>query len=633
MLLRRINVQTSTRTNGPDTSRIRHLPSHLVNQIAAGEVIERPAAAVKELVENSIDAGATSIDIALRDGGKTLIQISDDGHGMNRDELSDCLERHATSKLLDDDLLNIHTLGFRGEALPSIASVSHVTIQSRSANNGDAWEIICDNGEKSEPRPSSHFKGTQITVRNIFYKTPARLKFLKSDKAEFMAVKEVLYRLALAHPNITFRLTHQEKTVGDFQVYNDATSDIERQKMRVQKIIGPDFGENAIAINNLRESMTLGGLISLPTYHRATSQQQYLFVNGRPVKDKLLHSALRAAYADVLPGNRFPVAVLFLTVPTKEVDVNVHPAKTEVRFRDAQSVRNFLVSTLKHAILGDSRTTSSHLVDKAISSFHQDNHQPSAGYTASYGNSMRPVMPPPVTQNMTERAHDVYKPLFEAEPTANNMSTPYIDEVQQEVDINAEAYPLGAAKAQVHKNYIISQTADGLVIIDQHAAHERLVYEKLKAQLTEKGIQKQGLITPEIVTLPEDKIDTLVSEQEYLDRFGLSIEPFGKDAVSINAIPAILSSTKIAWATLLDDIAETLQANLDHNMLEEKINHRLATDACHGSVRSGRILNNAEMNALLRDMERTPLSGQCNHGRPTYVSLKLSDIEKLFGRK
>lgn len=606
--------------------RIRHLPETLVNQIAAGEVIERPAAAVKELVENAIDAGATSVAIDLRDGGKSLIRISDNGIGMNHDELIACLDRHATSKLKGDDLLNIFTLGFRGEALPSIGAVSRLSIACRARETpNEAWEIKVEGGRKDAPIPSAHPEGTRVEVRDLFYATPARLKFLKGDKAEYAAVKDTVMRLAMAFPAIGFRLTHNDAlslslpaaTQGDLW---------DQRRERLSALLGADFAANTVAIEAEREDVRLEGYAGLPTWSRGTSQNQYLFVNGRPVRDKLLQGAMRGAYADLLPGDRHAVAVLFLDLPPTEVDINVHPAKAEVRFRDSAGVRGLLVGSIRHTMMqkagqGSATTLSDRTLAALQSTTSNAPHTPSYGT----GNLAYSYTPAP-SYGLAERTYEHYRPLGSLQPAARAEATPTIAALQD------QDYPLGAARAQIHENYIIAQTANGMVIIDQHAAHERLIYERFKAQVMEAGkIESQGLLVPEIITLDDTDIARLMDAAEQLDQLGLRIEPFGPDAVAVQAVPALLSG-RAEISRLVRDICDELAEQGSTQGLEDRINALLSTMACHGSVRSGRVLNVDEMNALLRQMEATPKSGQCNHGRPTYITLGLKDIERLFGR-
>jgi len=605
--------------------RIRYLPENLINQIAAGEVIERPFAAVKEMVENALDAGATKIAVDLRAGGKSLIVISDNGHGMGRADLIAAVDRHATSKLKGDDLLNIGTLGFRGEALASIGAVSRLKIMTREQGGAEGFEIAVEGGRKSDPAPSAYPAGTQVEVRDLFYATPARLKFLKTDKAEFMAVKDTLLRLAMAFPYVGFRLTHEGKEAMNFPADADSQN-------RLNAILGKDFGENAMAIAAEREGFTLSGFASLPTYNRGTGLYQYLFVNGRPVRDKLLQGCIRAAYADVLFRDRHPVLALFLEAPAGEVDVNVHPAKAEVRFRDPALVRGLIISALKHAIHahGTQSATLGHVA--ALEAFRPQLSSPlpfsrgsGAPVPRSYIQGHLSDSAP--ARQSYESAYQGFAPSFA--PAART------EPVFEEADISNVYpldYPLGAARAQFHENYIIAQTGDGIVIVDQHAAHERLVYERFKAQLAERGVERQGLLSPEIVDLDGGAAERLLGYAESLAQLGLEIEAFGAGAVAVQAVPALLGA-KTDIGGLVRDLADEISEYDRAQGLEERLNALLSRMACHGSVRSGRRMNEAEMNALLRQMEGTPLSGQCNHGRPTFITLSLADIEKLFGRR
>ena len=599
--------------------RIRYLPETLINQIAAGEVIERPAAALKELVENAIDAGTRKIEVDIRGGGKSLIVVRDDGHGMSAEELGAALDRHATSKLPGDDLLNIKHMGFRGEALPSIAAVARVKIMTHSQETGEAHEITVEGGKKHDIAPSSHPKGTQIEVRDLFYATPARLKFLKSERAEAMAVKDTLTRLAMAHHNIAFRLMNDGKASLNLPAVLSAQD-------RLATILGKEFGENSIAIEAERDGLTLGGFAGLPTLHRGTSQYQYLFVNGRPVRDKLLHGCVRAAYSDVLHGGRHPMLALFLEVPPEQVDINVHPAKAEVRFRDPGVVRGLIISALKHALHEGGFQSSSDIGQRALGAMRPANTPLPAGrgsaavprsFNTSYG-------------NLAEAPHASYEDTFQTFAPLTNETAPAA-KAEPIRTFETQNFPLGAARAQLHENYIVAQTKDGLVIVDQHAAHERLVYERFKAQVAKTGIEKQGLLAPEIIELDEKQSSLLLENTAHLSKLGLEIEPFGTGAIAVQSVPAILGEKTNVTALvkdLADNVLETGEAGLN-----ERINDILSTMACHGSVRSGRRMNAEEMNALLRQMEATPYSGQCNHGRPTYIELSLKDIEKLFGRR
>jgi DNA mismatch repair protein MutL len=606
--------------------RIRYLPDTLINQIAAGEVIERPAAAVKELVENAIDAGATRIEIDLREGGKSLIAVSDNGCGMSGQELVAALDRHATSKLPDDDLLNIRHMGFRGEALPSIAAVARVKISTR-AKDFPGWEITCEGGKKREPVPSSYPVGTRIEVRDLFYATPARLKFLKTEKAEYQAVKNAVSHLAMAFPQIAFRLTHNETTGLNLPP-------VAGVQQRLAAVLGGDFGDNAMAIEAERGGIRISGHAGLPTYSRGTAQYQYLFVNGRAVRDKLLNASLRVAYADVLPRDRHPVVALFLQLSPEEVDVNVHPAKAEVRFRDAAGVRSLVITALKQALLENGfRSSSAHAIPFLSSrppAFAEGKLRPGSmapftPYAPSVpGGSMDPGL------RRDDIAWGIMNEALQLD-WGGQISPSARAEILEAPASEAAHFPLGAARAQIHENYIIAQNKNGLVIIDQHAAHERLVYERFKAQVETHGIEKQGLLTPEIVPMEDDVIESLMKHAGMLAKLGLEIEPFGAGALAVQAIPALLSG-KADITRLVRDLADELTEHDTAGGLERQLNQVLSTMACHGSVRSGRRMNAEEMNALLRQMEQTPLSGQCNHGRPTYIELKLTDIEKLFGR-
>ena len=600
--------------------RIRHLPDHLVNQIAAGEVIERPAAAVKELVENALDAGATEIRIDLREGGKSLIKITDNGSGMNAEELGAALERHATSKLPEDDLVHIYTMGFRGEALPSIASVSRLNITSMAQDTDEAWVIKAEGGKKSNPVPAAHGPGTTVEVRDLFYATPARLKFLKTERAEYGAIKEAVSRIAMAFPDVQFTIQHNGKTTLDLP--RALGSEEDKMKARLSAIIGKDFGENAVAVKAERDELSITGFAGLPSYDRATSASQYLIVNGRPVKDKLLYGCVRAAYSDLMPRDRHAVAALYLTLPPEEVDINVHPAKAEVRFKDAGMIRGMVISALKHTLLEQGgQVTSSTISYAALSRMSPQNSQaPAMPFRTSYSSGTH------TNAALAEKMQQSYAPLsFDMQPSAR------AEDVPQESQ-PYEAYPLGAARAQIHENYIVAQSEDGLVLIDQHAAHERLVYERFKMQQSEGGVKAQGLLSPEIVDLDDIKSAALLEQAETLRELGLDIEPFGAGSIAVRTIPAILGN-KADIIKLVQDLAEELCEHGKTTLLEEKINHILATMACHGSVRSGRRLNVEEMNRLLRDMEETENSGYCNHGRPTYIRLSLKDIEKLFSRR
>lgn len=627
---------------------VRYLPDHLINQIAAGEVIERPASALKELIENAVDAGARNIEIDIRDGGKTLLRVKDDGLGMNKQDLAAAVDRHATSKLPKDTLEEIQSFGFRGEALPSIASVSHMIIKTRAEGNDDAWQLIIDNGRKSDVIPCAHCKGTLVEIRDIFKSVPARLKFMKTDRAEYSAIRDVVIRQSMANTKVSFKLNHNNKTSLSLQAPANAEDSQAFLKRRAGQILGQEFTQNSIFIDQSVDNMRLYGLISLPTYHKATAQNQYFFVNKRPVKDKLLHGVTRAGYMDVLPSDRHAVVMLYLEVPGHEIDVNVHPAKAEIRFQKAQEVRRLVVTTLRHALHEHGGRSSGHISKKLIekiqqgtAGFESSGAFRSSSSAASLSLSSTSVNPAlrayPAGPELREQSYEAYKPLFTTEPCARTQDIPNTGDISQDLSreeqsIDENDYPLGAPRAQIHENYIISQTKQGLVIVDQHAAHERLVYEKLKNQVRENGVISQAFLTPEIVELSHEEYEILLEHQRDLTTYGLQIQAFGPSAISISSAPSILQG-KIGWSRLIKDIAQTYLDNAERNALEEKIFERLSSAACHGSIRSGRRLNKDEMNALLREMEKTPLSGQCNHGRPTYVTLDLSDIEKLFGRR
>ena len=594
--------------------RIRHLPDYLVNQIAAGEVIERPAAAVKELVENAIDAGASVVEVDLREGGKAMIRVRDNGGGMSREELTSAVERHATSKLPDDDLVNIRHLGFRGEALPSIGAVSRLTITTKNRDEANGWSLLLEGGKKHDAAPAAHPVGTTVEVKDLFYATPARLKFLKTERAEYAAVKEMLTRIAMAHPGVSFKLTHNGANSLSLNGEQGELSDTRRT--RLSALIGRDFGANSVAIDAQREYVAVTGYAGLPSYDKGSAQHQFLFVNGRPVRDRLLLGCVRAAYSDLLSRDRHPVVALYIDVPPEEVDVNVHPAKAEVRFRDSALVRGAIVSALKHALHAGGMTTSSTISDFALSSFRpQANNGPALPYAR--GNSY------PRYSNLAEKEAPGYAPLMQAIPSARA-------ELQSVPETTS--YPLGAPRAQLHENYIVAQTEDGIVLIDQHAAHERLVYERFKAQMKDGSIATQGLLIPEIIDLSDTRAAAILEKADLFRKLGLEIEAFGQGSIAVRSTPSILNR-KLDLQRLVEDIADELSDNDSSMLLEEKLNAVLSTMACHGSVRSGRRLSIEEMNALLRQMEETENSGHCNHGRPTYVTLSLKDIEKLFHRR
>jgi DNA mismatch repair protein MutL len=596
---------------------LRRLPSNLVNQIAAGEVVERPASAVKELVENAIDAGARRISVTLKEGGRTFLAVVDDGVGMSPQELALAVERHCTSKLPADDLADIRTLGFRGEALPSIASVSRFTITSRPNGADTAWSLQIDGGAKGEPRPAAHPAGTRVEVRDLFFATPARLKFLKEPRTESSHVADAIRRLAMAHPAIGFRLESEERALFDLPAANPSLLDKPgaARLERLAAIMGRDFADNSVAIDANREGFRLTGFAGLPTLNRPTSQHQYLFVNGRPVRDKLLNGAVRGAYQDFLARDRNPMVALFLDAPPEMVDVNVHPAKTEVRFRDAGIVRGLIVGALRTALSAAGHRASTTVSDAALGAF-----RPHTGYAT-----------PLPFQNRGGNGYAAPIPRGLAEAAMQFMAPPSVRTEEPVASGDAAHYPLGVARAQLHETYIVAQTDQGVVIVDQHAAHERLVHEKLKNQLEAEGVKRQALLLPEVVEVGEDGARRLTQRAGELAAMGLVLEPFGLGAVVVRETPALLGEADIQG--LVRDLADELAEMGDHLSLKEKVEEVCGTLACHTSVRAGRRLTVEEMNALLRQMEATPHSGQCNHGRPTYVELKLADIERLFGRR
>ncbi len=598
--------------------RIRQLDDAAANRIAAGEVVERPASAIKELVENAIDAEARRIEIAYADGGKTLMRVSDDGYGIPADELELALSRHATSKIDGSDLLNIHTFGFRGEALPSMGAVGRLSITSR-AQGSDAAAVISVNGGRLEPvRPAALSKGTVVELRDLFHATPARLKFLRSDRAEATAIIGVVKRLAMAEPHIGFTL--RDVSGGGagrvvFQVDPQNGDLFDALHGRLAKILGNDFAANSLQIDAEREGISLTGFASLPTYSRGSAVAQYMFVNGRPVKDKVFYGAIRAAYSDFLHRDRHPALALFLECAPALVDVNVHPAKSEVRFRDPGQARGLIVSALRHALAEAGHRASTTVADATLGAFRPENRPVAPVYQ----------MQPRPSGVSLQRAYEAQQPAFQETAPAYSGR---VEPVQPEPV--AADQPLGAARAQIHENYIIAQTPDGMVIVDQHAAHERLVYEKLKTQMAENGVAAQALLIPEIVELPPERHAQILEAAPELARLGLVLEDFGGSAICVRETPAILG--QVNAGAMIRDVCDEL-ADMDQTQtLKDRIEAILSRVACHGSIRSGRIMRAEEMNALLREMEATPHSGQCNHGRPTYVELKLSDIERLFGR-
>src|SRR5262245_3368364 len=583
---------------------IRQLPPNLINRIAAGEVVERPASVVKELVENAVDAGAGRIDVVAHGGGLSLIRVTDDGSGMDRDDLVLAVERHATSKLKDDDLSHILTLGFRGEALPSIAAVARLTITSRARGADEAYEIAVDGGRKDQIKPAAIGEGTRIEVRDLFYATPARLKFMKSERAETAAIADVVKRLALANPEIAFSVSTGDRATLRLEPCPPGLLD--HGLARLGRILGEEFVTDALAVRATRGSLAVEGFAGLATLHRPNSLGQHLVVNGRPVRDKLLAGAVRGGYGDLVPNGRHPMLALFLTLPPDEVDVNVHPAKTELRFRDAQAVRALIVTALHEALGSAQHRATASLSQEALARMTRPagTHTPDRQAFGFVDRAQAPLAPISTPSAVTHVGAD---------------------------DDSAVAFPLGAARAQVHDTFIIAETENSLVIVDQHAAHERLVYERLKKAFANGGLSRQMLLIPEVVELDADAAERLAGAAADLERLGLVVGAFGQSAVVVREVPALLGQGNIKG--LMRDLADELAGGEGSLVVAERLDHVLSTMACHGSVRAGRRLNAAEMNALLRDMEETPFSGQCNHGRPTYVELKLADIEKLFQRR
>jgi DNA mismatch repair protein MutL len=601
---------------------VRQLEPGIINRIAAGEVVERPASVVKELVENALDAGATRVDILTDGGGRRLIRITDDGLGMTRDDLALSVERHATSKLPDDDLMAISTLGFRGEALPSIGSVARLGIVTRHASEPHAWAIAVDAGTKSEVKPAALTEGTRVEVRDLFYATPARLKFLKVDRTESEAIRDVVRRLAMSRPDVAFTLAGEERAPVTWAA---ALPDAAGRLARLGDILGADFRQNAVEVAGGREGLHIEGYAGLPTFSRANSLSQYLFVNGRSVRDKLLVGAVRGAYADYLPRDRYPVVALFVTLDARELDVNVHPAKTEVRFRDAGLVRSLIVRSLQEALGRDSSRAATTGGAATVSAFRPN--------TSPRRNWDWRVSPARGGLSSVAMGAAAMAGLAEAAQAAFDVGAPSADARVNNIEPTPDLIdkPLGAARAQVHETYIVSQTRDGIVVVDQHAAHERLVYERMKAALEKTGVARQILLIPEVVELDEADVGRLTERADELARYGLVLEAFGPGAVAVRETPSMLG--EMDAGAFVRDLAEHMAEWSEALPLERRLMHVAATMACHGSVRAGRRLKPEEMNALLREMEVTPNSGQCNHGRPTYVELKLSDIERLFGRK
>jgi len=609
------------------------LSETIINQIAAGEVVERPASVVKELVENAIDAQARRIDIVTVGGGKSLIRITDDGVGIAEQEMVMAISRHCTSKM-GEDIHDIKALGFRGEALPSIGSVSKLRLVSRPSHASQGAEIRVIGGKIEGPRPASSNKGTIVEVRDLFFVTPARLKFLRTDRAEASAITDIVKRLAIAFPQIHFTLSGSDRTLFDWP---GAANDTDGQARRIAQIMGREFIDNALAVDASREGVRLQGFVSIPSYNRGNALQQFTYVNGRPIRDKMLGGAIRAAYMDALARDRHSIVALFMTLDPADVDVNVHPAKADVRFRDPGLVRGLMIGAIREtlarahqpstggasAMLGAFRSperfpvgSSSAMPLRAPTQWGNESHGWHAGM-------VHPVHRPLEVEN--GGFHEDGPPIADFPPQADSR------EISAQSGLDAPAHPLGAARAQIHKNYIIAQNDDSLIIVDQHAAHERLVYEAMKQALYATPLPSQMLLMPEIVDLGGDEAAQLLVHAEYLKKFGLVIESFGAGAVLVRETPAMLGEMDVV--ALIRDLADEAADFDSTNGLELMLNHVAATMACHGSVRSGRVLKHEEMNALLRQMEITPGSGTCNHGRPTYIELKLADIERLFGRR
>ena len=633
---------------------IRRLSPDVVNRIAAGEVVERPAAAVKELVENALDAGARRISVSIEAGGLKRMVIEDDGCGMSAEDLVVALERHATSKLVPDDagrvdLLNIHTMGFRGEALPSIASVSRMSISSRAAGE-DAAEVFIEAGRIEGPKPSAFTgrgeTGTRVEVRDLFHATPARLKFMKGERAESMAVTDTIKRLAMANPEVAFSLENNGRNSLRYGVEAEGA---EGHLARLGAIMGREFKDNALEVDAEREGVRLSGFAGLPTLNRGNAQMQFLFVNGRPVKDRMLNGVIRAAYQDFLARDRHPMAALFVDLDPEYVDVNVHPAKTEVRFRDAGNVRGLMIGALRHALAAAGHRASTTVADYALGKVKieeatapnlwsvppapERQASPSSYYRQPVGPDLDAPLEPSGLHGAGFQESPAPSYAQSYAPDWRNDGAPSA-RVEPDAMAPQEApkdFPLGVARAQLHETYVVAQTADGIVIVDQHAAHERLVYEDMKRQMAAGGVKRQAMLIPDVVELSEDEAERVLERAEELAELGLEIEPFGVGAVCVRATPALFGEMDAAG--LIRDLADDF-AEYDAGLaLKERFEEVMGNMACRGSVRAGRRLNGEEMNHLLRQMEATPHSGQCNHGRPTYVELKLADIEKLFGRR
>ena len=577
---------------------IKKLPDNLINQIAAGEVIERPSSALKELIENSIDAGASKISISLSEGGKTLIEVIDDGMGMNLQDLKMCIERHATSKINDSDLMHINSLGFRGEALPSIGSIANLVIESYDKLKDEAWKISIINNKKNI-EPSLIRFGTKVTITDLFLKVPARLKFMKTNATEIRYCKEVVKHLAMSHPKISFSLTIDSKRIFNWE--KSEKTDFEGTKNRLYQVMGEDFIKSSVSVHMERDGLILAGMVGMPTLNRNTGREQYLFVNNRPVKDRSLIGALRGAYKGLIEHNRFPVAVLFLDIISQDVDINVHPAKIEVRFKDSGKVRSIIVSGVRKALEKAGLNTASEISNALIDKISFDE------------------------QVINDNSNNINLQNINLSPSSR-----LAENIDSDSFNNQRTYPLGSAIAQAHGTYIISETENGLILIDQHAAHERIVLEKIREGFLNSNIQKQILLIPEVVELSVDHFEVIIKHKDSLIKLGLVIEEFDNNTIIIREHPAILD--KVNFSILIKDIAEEIIDFGSEFVLSERLDNICGNMACHSSIRSGRLLLTSEMNALLREMEVTPNSSQCNHGRPTFIKLSVTDIEKLFGR-
>ena len=608
-------------------TRIRQLPDRLVNQIAAGEVVERPASALKELVENALDAGASKISITLKRGGIDEIVVTDDGSGMSLDDIKLAVRRHATSKLPDDNLVHIKALGFRGEALPSIGAVSRLSITSITTDMDHAWRLVVDAGHVHDPEPAALKQGSMIAVSQLFKAVPARLKFLKTDRTEQGQCVDMVKRLAMAWPLVAFDLTSDGRSLLKLDACLPGAAGLKR---RLSAIMGQVFADEAAEMDAARDRISLTGLVGLPTMNRPTTGHIFLFVNGRPINDRSLLGAVRAGYGDTLPRGRHPMCALFVNVPAEDVDVNVHPAKAEVRFKDAAAVRGLLVGGIRARLEDAGIQATAEGGQQALARFASQPSSPSSysnvstGASAPRGISHVASGPRAHYQAAPPASAQMWQTPVDAPPAARQIES-------NEADETARHNLLGAAKAQLHKTYIVAETEEGLTIIDQHAAHERLMMERMKAAMAEKNVPSQVLLLPEVINMQEHHCEAILNVAEMLGKMGLMVENFGIGAVVVREVPAMLGNPNVVQ--LVQDIAEELIELGDSNSLDDRINHVLATISCHGSVRAGRVLNGDEMNALLREMEVTPRSGQCNHGRPTWVSLSLTEIEALFGRK